>query len=1106
MSTTGTSGLLDRENPWPGLLAFSEDAREFFNGREAERDELLRLIRREQLTLLYGHSGLGKTSLLNAGVFPQLRAENLLPISVRIDHRSASPPADDQMLARLLEECRTHGIEAPPPPAGTTLWEYLHLKDTAFWSPRNHAVSPVFILDQFEEVFTLGRAEPRRAREFLVALGNLINNEIPAELQERLNADPEQAASYAFRRTDYRIVLSLREDFLPELEHQLRNIVRAPTQSSVRLKRMSGQQALDGLVATGGHLLAPDVAPRIIRFLAARSERDADGDAPLSDLEVEPALLSVFARELNERRKRQGLELIEPELLKGSQGEIFSDFYEASFAGLDPGVRVFVEEELLTESGFRDSYAVEDAVARPGVTLAAIDSLIDQRLLRREERLGTQRVELTHDVLTKIVQASRDERRREEDEAERAAREAAERQRMRRRTRQLAMVAAVFVLLGIGSLAVARDAVEARGRAVAALEEAEAARAQSEEQAELARQAERRAAMSGEQAREEEQKAAAERDIAFQERERAEAAMREAEAERRIASAARESLEDILDRPLLLSHLGLGEGEPRAAQLEAANRRLALGNPVNASLAFDRFNFQGRPDAVWVYEGSAGEVIQIDLRSQDFDAHLSLFNGASGELISSNDDSEGRNSRIMARLPEDGPYVLVASTYSEVDDKERQLRYEMAVSAGSIHDLDVRPERIADLASAGADVSADARPVLRDSTVRGELDESSPRYGSRHYGMWVYQGQEGEFVRIDHQSEDFDAYLYLFDLETGELIDTSDDSDGTDSRIQTRLPRTGSYLIVPSTFRSDTEGQYELAVSEGSEEPLLYNYERPTGLADLGIAGPGLPPGARPIGRNAIVEAAFGPDSPVYGDRHYGLWAYTGQADEIVRIDHRSDDFDAYLFLFDLETGEMVGYDDDTQGTDSRIEARLPRTGTYLIVPSTFSSGIEGSYQLEVGEGSEEMVDVEPARPQRLADLGITGPESPPGASTIDGDTAVQGVLDGSSSRYGGRLYHVWAYQGLADDEVQIDLRGEDFDAYLYLFDLETGDLVASNDDSEGTNPRIEARLPRTGTYLIVPSTYGTNVEGRYELEVRDGPRSTPRPESYITALLPARK
>ena len=50
--------------------------------------------KRDTLTLLYGVSGLGKTSLLQAGLFPALRAEDYLPVPIRLDYvDGAIPPA-----------------------------------------------------------------------------------------------------------------------------------------------------------------------------------------------------------------------------------------------------------------------------------------------------------------------------------------------------------------------------------------------------------------------------------------------------------------------------------------------------------------------------------------------------------------------------------------------------------------------------------------------------------------------------------------------------------------------------------------------------------------------------------------------------------------------------------------------------------------------------------------------------------------------------------------------------------------------------------------------------------------------------------------------------
>jgi MoxR-like ATPase len=63
---------LDADNPWPGPEAFRREDSRFFFGRDRARDALTRLVLQNRLVLLYGRSGLGKTSLLRAGVFPRL--------------------------------------------------------------------------------------------------------------------------------------------------------------------------------------------------------------------------------------------------------------------------------------------------------------------------------------------------------------------------------------------------------------------------------------------------------------------------------------------------------------------------------------------------------------------------------------------------------------------------------------------------------------------------------------------------------------------------------------------------------------------------------------------------------------------------------------------------------------------------------------------------------------------------------------------------------------------------------------------------------------------------------------------------------------------------
>jgi len=395
---------VDADNPWPGLEAFSEADEEFFHGRRAEATALVRMVLRKRLTVLFGASGLGKTSLLQAGLFPRLRRERVLPISIRFDFSAESPGLAAQIKRAINHEVRAAQAEAPAASDNETLWEYFHRRGVDFWSPRNRLLLPLLVFDQFEEIFTLGYANVATAADcatMLNELADLVEGHPPTALKVQLDEAPGQARSFVFGRHHYKVLLSLREDFLPELE-EIKGRIPSIALNRMRLRRMDGEAALRA-VDQAPNLISSDVAKKVVRFVAA-----AEPISPLAELEVEPALLSVVCRELNRKR---GKRRITADLIEGSQEEILAGFYERSLGDLEPDVQAFVEDGLLTVSGYRDSVALENAQTEFGVTGEAINQLVDRRLLRVEDRAGLKRVELTHDCLTKVITTSRDRRR-----------------------------------------------------------------------------------------------------------------------------------------------------------------------------------------------------------------------------------------------------------------------------------------------------------------------------------------------------------------------------------------------------------------------------------------------------------------------------------------------------------------------------------------------------------------------------------------------------------------------------------------------------------------------------------------------------------------------
>ena len=67
------------ESPWLGLRPFTEGVREYFFGRDAEVRDLFQRVVHKPLTVLFGRSGLGKTSLFQAALVPRLRDTGFLP-------------------------------------------------------------------------------------------------------------------------------------------------------------------------------------------------------------------------------------------------------------------------------------------------------------------------------------------------------------------------------------------------------------------------------------------------------------------------------------------------------------------------------------------------------------------------------------------------------------------------------------------------------------------------------------------------------------------------------------------------------------------------------------------------------------------------------------------------------------------------------------------------------------------------------------------------------------------------------------------------------------------------------------------------------------------
>jgi hypothetical protein len=247
--STGSSEILpprnmvDEERPRLGLRSFTEDVSQYFFGRDREIPELADRIRQRPLTILYGQSGLGKTSLLNAGVLPRLRQQGYAPVLVRVIYDPQLQPLSPE--EQVLREFAIRFPEAPQPAtAAPSLWDLFHDPQFGFAGTDASLPRPVLVFDQFEEIFTLGLTlRESQTRVFIDALSCVVENRPGESARARLEDD-----DYADRVLQHvrpcRVVFAMRDDYLHQLERWRRKIP-SMMDNRFELRRLTGRQAFD---------------------------------------------------------------------------------------------------------------------------------------------------------------------------------------------------------------------------------------------------------------------------------------------------------------------------------------------------------------------------------------------------------------------------------------------------------------------------------------------------------------------------------------------------------------------------------------------------------------------------------------------------------------------------------------------------------------------------------------------------------------------------------------------------------------------------------------------------------------------------------------------
>ena len=396
----------DSQNPWAGLASYEDpetaERKLKFCGRDDDSYDLSRLIMGNVYVTLYGKSGIGKTSLLNAGVFPELREEQYTPTSIRLGMRDEEHPQSYQTMIieaieRVVSKVETINVfdEQSNQQSVDYLWNYFVRH--RFYDRDDKLTTPVIVFDQFEEVFRGHRDEA----ETLLCQLDYLNDK-----DHSLDSCEVDGQPYRYDQ-NFRFVVSIREDDLYRLEDSIDNCyLPALKRCRYRLRSLSEEGARDAILIPGEGLFDENEKDSIVEAIINKSRND-DGS-------ISTNIISLLCSRIYVDFKRFSTNHITLALVENFiKGNPFERFYNEATSGFSNREKAYIEDNLVDSIGRRNSQPESDFLLhiKNGAVLLDGARKIIQRTSSSSD-VGNYRVELIHDSFCETLRKERSNRER----------------------------------------------------------------------------------------------------------------------------------------------------------------------------------------------------------------------------------------------------------------------------------------------------------------------------------------------------------------------------------------------------------------------------------------------------------------------------------------------------------------------------------------------------------------------------------------------------------------------------------------------------------------------------------------------------------------------
>lgn len=491
---------------YPGMGAFEEMQRPLFFGRSKEKEALLQALKVERSIVLFAKSGVGKSSLLNAGLIPYMPGNGFYPIRVRlgyadnVDYKSPLEITKDRVqklegredVAVAVRSGLLFDAEAP------RLWElfkqlvfpdYISKEDNArkelvrefrskeVYLPNladagntPHSLIPVLIFDQFEEFFSY-KSEDRH--EFMTQLSELLHEMSPNRILEWLRSKEMDDRSDAMiewaKQPVIKCIFAIRDDKLAELD-ALKKYIPLILRNRFRLlplDKVNAREAMENPATLSGKYISPvfdfesDWLEKVLEKLNGETDMEEEGRKAvdgaaggIDGTQLQKICMYVEKKVVGLAPKMEEDVCINKDIIPLEEVDnILNRFYDDQLKTIGSlkdieFCRDIIEGHLVAGGGraiVTESLMKELLGDREGLLV----KMLDARLIREEYTHLGPMYELSHDSMVKPVLKYARDKKRARLEEERVRLDAEKQKQARYKIVFMGLAAVALVFMGI---------------------------------------------------------------------------------------------------------------------------------------------------------------------------------------------------------------------------------------------------------------------------------------------------------------------------------------------------------------------------------------------------------------------------------------------------------------------------------------------------------------------------------------------------------------------------------------------------------------------------------------------------------------------------------